>query len=138
MNDTAYNYTLQDLLCLKTFNEIVSFSSTLDFSKKITEWAEKEFLNGNDSESLLILASLNLDPHPIDYEVNEYLGRYQRERNIVNPSVELSALVWLRIQLTLLMKASSPQDLESRLAFFYKLCFRLLPIRICINYASPK
>jgi len=118
MNDAAYNYTLQDLLCLKTFDEIASFSSAIDFSKRITEWAEKELLNGNDSESLLILASLNLETHPIDYEVNEYLGRYQREMNIVNPSAELSALVWLRIQLTLLMKANSPQEVESRLAFF--------------------
>ena len=118
MKDTTYNYTLQDLLCLRTFDEVVRFRITPNFSKQITEWAEKELLTGNDSESLLILASLNFESHPIDYKVNEYLGRYQREVNIENPSAELSALVWLRIQLTLLMKANSPEEVEGRLGFF--------------------
>lgn len=118
MKDTTYNYTLQELLCLRTFDEVVRSRITPNFSKQITEWAEKELLTGNDSESLLILASLNFEPHPIDYEVNEYLGRYQREVNAVNPSAELSALVWLRMQLTLLMNANSSEEVEGRLAFF--------------------
>lgn len=128
MKDTTYNYTLQDLLCLRKFDEVVRFRITPDFSKQITEWAEKELLAGNNSESLLILASLNFESQPIDYEVKEYLGRYQREVNIENPSVELSALVWLRIQLTLLMKANSTQEVEGRLAFF---------TQYVLDYAPP-
>lgn len=118
MKDNTYNYTLQDLLCLRTFDEAVRSRVTPNFSKQITEWAEKELLTGKDSESLLILASLNFESHLIDYEVNEYLSRYQREVHIVDPSAELSALVWLRIQLKILMKANSPEEVERRLAFF--------------------
>lgn len=138
MKDNTYNYTLQDLLCLRTFDEAVRSRVTPNFSKQITEWAEKELLTGNDSESLLILASLNFESHPIDYEVNEYLSRYQREVHIVDPSAELNALVWLRIQLKLLMKANSPEEVERRLAFFFKLCFRFPSNCVCIYYISPK
>lgn len=118
MHDAGYDYTLQELLCVREFSKNFETAGLENFSKVITEWAEKEFFSGGESESLLILASLNLDPQPNDYEVEAYLDRYQRSENIANPSAELSALVWLRIQLQLLMAAKSLEEIEQKLQFF--------------------
>jgi len=53
---------------LKKLGEFVTFERIPNINKLITEWTEKELFSGNDFESLLILASLNLETYPIEYE----------------------------------------------------------------------
>lgn len=55
-------------------------------------------MQGNESETLLILASLNLDTHPNAYEVRMYLDRYLRESGQLLPDAKISALIWFKIQ----------------------------------------
>ncbi|WP_372771773.1 hypothetical protein [Pantoea sp. WEP] len=110
--------SLKELLCLKVFSETIEVIRLDDFTKAITDWAEREILAGEESDTLLILASLNLEPIPDRYDVEKYLRIYQREKNIQNPTPNYSALVWLRIKIGYLITASSSNEINKRLAFF--------------------
>lgn len=110
--------TLDELLCIKVFSETFQMAGPDECAQSITEWAEREVMAGAESDTLLILASLNLDPIPDRNEVEKYLLLYQREKNIQNPQPVYSALVWLRLKLGRLLTASSSSEVESRLAFF--------------------
>lgn len=118
MKTDGYVLSLHELLCFKAFNQTFEIASLVEFNKAITEWAEREIIAGKASNTLLILASLNLDPIPDRFEVEKYLLLYQQEQGIQNPSAEQSALVWLRVQLRQLIMASNSCEIESKLAFF--------------------
>lgn len=68
--------SLKELLCLKVFSETIEVICLDDFTKAITDWAEREILSGEESDTLLILASLNLEPIPDRYDVDKYLRIY--------------------------------------------------------------
>jgi len=104
--------SLKELLCLKVFSETIEVIRLDDFTKAITDWAEREILAGEESDTLLILASLNLEPIPDRYDVEKYLRIYQREKNIQNPPPNYSALVLLRIKIGYLITASSSNEIE--------------------------
>jgi len=110
--------SLEDLLCLKVFSETFEVIGLDDFIKAITNWAEREIIAGEESDTLLILASLNLEPTPDRHDVEKYLRIYQREKNIQNPDIYYSALVWLRREISYLITDSSSNEIEKRLAFF--------------------
>ncbi|MBD9553333.1 hypothetical protein IB221_13835 [Pantoea sp. PNT01] len=110
--------SLEDLLCLKVFSETFEVIGLDDFIKAITNWAEREIIAGEESDTLLILASLNLEPTPDRHDVDKYLRIYQREKNIQNPDIYYSALVWLRREISYLITDSSSNEIEKRLAFF--------------------
>lgn len=114
----TYALSLHELLCLKTFSKTFEIINPVELNKAITEWAEREIIAEKASDTLLILASLNLDPIPDRFEVEKYLLLYQQEQGIQNPSAEQSALVWLRVQLGQLIAASNACEIESKLAFF--------------------
>ncbi|MHA7848580.1 hypothetical protein [Serratia sp. D1N4] len=117
MESNTYNYTLTDLLCL------MQIDRPIDHIKAVTEWAEREVMSGNGSETLLILAALSLDKTLDEYEVMLYLDRYLIEVGISYPSRELSALIWLRIQLWQLTHSEDANTAESLLYLFVKTYF---------------
>lgn len=118
MEISEYKYSLQELLCLDVFSQTFNVIRSEVFCKAIIAWAEREVMSGENSEPLLIIASLGLDSTPDRYEVDKYLLMYQREQNIQNPSQYESALVWLRLQLGQLIEARSAIEVENRLKFF--------------------
>lgn len=61
MDNKKYKYSLHEILCLRTYAEAFEAYRVDDYDKEITEWAEREIIEGNASETILILASLNLD-----------------------------------------------------------------------------
>jgi len=118
MEPQVYNYTLNDLLCLSTFKQSLEPVVSDDIIKAITEWAEQEVMAGNGSESLLILASLNLDQTPDTDEVYHYLDRFMREAGIRYPEYKLSALIWLKIKLWQITHCTDAQTAETYLYDF--------------------
>lgn len=113
--ENKYKHDLHEILCLKTIGESFEAYRVDDYDKMILEWAERELLSGNNSESLLILASLNLDKRPDSDEIEHYLYAYMLEQNIVMPSINASAMTWLRIKAWYLMHAETSKELELRL-----------------------
>ncbi|MGJ0481626.1 hypothetical protein [Pantoea agglomerans] len=111
-------HSLQELLCLKVFSETFEVITLDEFNKGITEWAESELIAGGASDTMLILASLNLEAIPDRIDVERYLRLYQRENGIQDPHPHLSALVWLRREIGYLINAESSREIEARLAFF--------------------
>lgn len=114
----SFNYTLHDLLCLSEFRKVIPATGMDDICKAITEWAEQEVLSGNDSGTLLILASLNLDKTPDEDEVRRYFDRYRAETGLSYPAQNFSALIWLKIQISKLIHASNAQSAVVYLSFF--------------------
>lgn len=113
--ENKYKHDLHEILCLKTVGESFEAYRVDDYGKMIIEWAERELLSGNSSELLLILASLNLDKRPDSDEIERYLYAYMLEQNIVMPSINASAVTWLRIKAWYLMHAETSKELELRL-----------------------
>ncbi|WP_455915931.1 hypothetical protein [Pantoea agglomerans] len=119
--------SLYQLLCLRVFSKTFEVIGLDEYCKAITEWAERKVIAGEESDILLILASLNLDPVPDRYEVEKYLLFYQKEQNIQDPTPNHSALAWLRMKLLHLITASTTQDVEIKLAFFTHYFFDYQP-----------
>lgn len=115
MDSTKYKYSLHEILCLKTYAEAFEAYRVDDYDKEITEWAEREIIDGNDSETILILASLNLDKKPDPYEVKHYLSIYMREEHIFLPNLPESSVIWLRIRTWFLLHIESVEEIELRL-----------------------
>lgn len=137
--DNKYKHNLCEILCLKTISETFEAYRVDDYDKMIIEWAERELLSGNDSESLLILASLNLDKYPDSDEIERYLHAYMFEKQIVIPSISASAITWLRIKTRLLMNADTAEEVE--LLLHQLPTFHLSPIsrvfsNICWHFYS--
>ena len=87
-------YSLNDLLGLLVFSRKYHFLyDNLDCL--IIAWAEDKITEGNDSVTLLILASLGLDNQLERTEVELYLSRYMIEQRIVLPPLKTAALVWI-------------------------------------------
>jgi len=118
MESHRYPYTLNDLLCLTRFKQLFESGGGDDIIKAIVEWAEQEVMAGSENESLLILASLNLDKTPDVYEVYNYLERFMREQGIGYPGDQLSALTWLRIRLWEMTHCTDAQMAEVYLSYF--------------------
>lgn len=112
---------LNDLLCLMELRKTARHLATDNYVRAIVEWAGEAVIAGNDSEPLLILASLGLDATPDEDEVSDYLGRYMAEAGLVYPGPNVSALVWLRIQLEHLIRCDTVPGAESHLRFFAEL-----------------
>ena len=118
MDALTYHYTLYDLLCLYEFEPRLEPLHRDKHCRALIGWAEKEVLFGNDSETLLILASFCLDVN-LDYdEINNYLNRYLYESKIKKPSIEASALTWLKIQMWFLLNSQNTEDIEENLSLF--------------------
>ncbi|ALR77958.1 hypothetical protein [[Enterobacter] lignolyticus] len=113
--ENKYKHDLHEILCLKTVGEAFEAYRVDDYDKMIIDWAERELLSGSSSESLLILASLSLDKHPDSDEIERYLHTYMLEQNIVMPSINASAMTWLRLKTWFLMHAETSKELELRL-----------------------
>lgn len=118
MTTFSYPYTLHDLLCLRQFNEIHGALHAEASDKEIVEWAERQVMQGNDSEALLILASLNLDKHPNSDEVRMYLDRYLRESGQALPDAKISTLIWLKLQLWNIIQCEDAKEAETVLYDF--------------------
>uniref|UniRef100_A0A8H9YNP1 Uncharacterized protein n=1 Tax=Pseudomonas tritici TaxID=2745518 RepID=A0A8H9YNP1_9PSED len=118
MTTFSYPYTLHDLLCLRQFNEIHGALHAEACDKEIVEWAERQVMKGNDSEALLILASLNLDKHPNSDEVRMYLDRYLRESGLALPGAKISTLIWLKLQLWNIIQCEDAKEAETALYDF--------------------
>ncbi|WP_054178888.1 hypothetical protein [Trabulsiella odontotermitis] len=113
--ENKYKHDLYEILCLKTFGEAFETYRVDDYDKMIIEWAERELISGNSSETLLILASLNLDKYPDSNEIERYLREYMLETNMVMPSISASSIIWLRIKAWFLMHADTSKEIELRL-----------------------
>jgi hypothetical protein len=113
--ENKYKHELQEILCLKTFGEACEAYRVDDYDRMIIEWAERELLSGNSSETLLILASLNLDKHPDSDEIERYLHTYILENKINVPDISTSSITWLRFKAWFLMQADTSKEVELRL-----------------------
>jgi len=118
MTTPSYPNTFLDLLCLIQFNEALYPLSKANGYKKIVEWAETQIMNGDKSEALLILASLDLDKALDEDDVKRYLDRYLRESGQHFPDKKLSALIWLKIQLWNLIHCENTHTAEGLLYEF--------------------
>lgn len=95
-------------MCLYEFEPLLEPLHREKHYNALINWVEKEVLFGNDSETLLIIASFCLDAK-LDYdEINGYLNRYLYENKIKRPSADASALVWLKIQMWHLLNTQTP------------------------------
>jgi hypothetical protein len=63
-----------------------------DLDCLIIAWAEDQITEGNDSETLLILASLGLDNEPERTEVELYLLRYMTKQRIRSATAKNSSI----------------------------------------------
>lgn len=88
-------------------------------------WAENQITEGNDSETLLILASLGLDEQPEQTEVELYLSRYMAEQRIELPQLKTAALVWIKLFMGQLSQCASIHDAEQKMYFL--MCYCLEP-----------
>ena len=85
------NLSLYEILSLYRFNQYYGSPSEYFYSSGlIIDWAEKQVMQGDDSEILLIIASLGLDKKIDSDEVMTYLKRYLSEKNISIPSTDES------------------------------------------------
>lgn len=109
---------LNDLLCLMELRKTARHLADENYARAIVEWAEEAVIAGNNSEPLLILASLGLDAAPNEDEIRDYLGRFMIEAGLIYPGPNVSALVWLRAELTKLLQHQNLKDVEYHLAFF--------------------
>ncbi|MCU6671522.1 hypothetical protein M8013_22645 [Enterobacteriaceae bacterium H4N4] len=107
-------YTLHELLCMFVFlqNRVYPQDTTY---RQIVGWAENRVMAGDDSEPLLILASLGLQTEPARHEVTHWLERYLVEQQLVWPDARMAALVWLRIFLDDLLTCNDIATAEQRL-----------------------
>ncbi|MGF6421380.1 hypothetical protein ABIE11_000844 [Lelliottia sp. 489] len=113
--ENKYTHDLHEILCLKTFGEAFEAYRVDDYDRMITEWAERELLSLNSSETLLILASLNLDKHLESDAIERYLHAYMHEKNMIVPDISTSSITWLRFKAWCLMQADSSTEIELRL-----------------------
>jgi len=127
MEEFNGDFSLHDLLCFKESSKIFRMGEEDTFNKLITEWAEKEVMSGNNSSTLLIIASLNLDAQPDRNDVESYLPRYLNEISINYPTYKISLLVWLKHKISLIYHADSAKDIEALLYFFAVGCFDYPP-----------
>lgn len=117
-------YTLNDLLGLLVFSQKYPFLHD-DLDGLIIAWAEDQITAGNESETLLILASLALDNQPVRAEVELYLSRYMAEQRIDLPPLKTAALVWIKLFMRQLSRCASIHDAEQKLSFL--VCYWLEP-----------
>ncbi|WP_333849823.1 hypothetical protein [Leclercia sp.] len=117
-------YTLNDLLGLVVFARKYPVLHN-DLDSLIVAWAENQITEGNDSETLLILASLGLDNQPERTEVELYLARYLAEQRIELPPLKTAALVWIKLFLRQLSQCASIHDAEKKMDFL--VCYWLEP-----------
>ena len=122
MESHEYNYTLAELLCLNEFKKVFEPIGIDDIVKAITKWAEQEVMSGNGSESLLILASLNLDKTPDVDEFHYYLDRFMLDAGLSYPAHELSTLTWLKIALWKITHCDDVQTAEDYL-YNFAICY---------------
>ncbi|MFV8797153.1 hypothetical protein ACNSO8_00700 [Yersinia sp. LJYL362] len=109
-------YTLNDLLGLLVFSQKYHFLHN-DLDCLIIAWAEDKITEGNDSETLLILASLGLDNQPERTEVELYMSRYIAEQRIALPPLKTAALVWIKLFMSQLSQCTSIHDAEQKIYF---------------------
>lgn len=111
-----YIYSLNDLLGLLIFSRKYHFLHD-NRDCLIIAWAEDKITEGNDSGTLLILASLGLDNQPERNEVELYLSRYMIEQRIVLPPLKTAALVWIKLFMSQLSQCTSIHDAEQKMYF---------------------
>ena len=121
------SYSLQELISLNVFRKEYGTFGFDTFATDVTAWAENQVMAGSQSETLLILASLNLEHFPDRDEVELYLARYQQENGMANPDKIISTLIWLRIRLQQISDAVNVIEVEYRLAFFTQVCLDFSP-----------
>lgn len=111
---TTTPYTLHELLCMHIFlqDALIPHDET---DRQIVCWAENRVMAGDDSEPLLILASLGLQADPERHEVAHWLERYLAEQQQAWPDSRIAALVWLRITLDDLLNGRDIPAAERRL-----------------------
>ena len=114
-------YPLNELLGLLVFSGKYEFlHNGLDCM--IIAWAEDQIIKGNDSETLLILASLGLDNQPERAEVELYMSRYMAEQQINLPPLKTAALVWIKLFMSQLSQCASIHDAEQKMYFLVCHC----------------
>nr|WP_243404517.1 hypothetical protein [Serratia liquefaciens] len=109
-------YTLNDLLGLFVFSQRYRFLH-YDFDRLFIAWAEDQITEGNDSDTLLILASLGFDKQPERTEVELFMSRYMAEQRIDMPPLKTAALVWIKLFLRELSQCASIHDAEQKMYF---------------------
>jgi len=109
-------YTLNDVLGLLVFSGKYQFLHN-DLDCMIIAWAEDQIIEGNDSETLLILASLGLDNQPVRAEVELYMSRYMAEQQINLPPLKTASLVWIKLFMSQLSQSASIHDAEQKMYF---------------------
>lgn len=109
-------YTLNELLGLLVFSGKYQFLHN-DLDYMIIAWAEDQIIEGNNSETLLILASLGLDNQPVRAEVELYMSRYIAEQQINLPTLKIAALVWIKLFMSQLSQSASIHDAGQKMCF---------------------
>lgn len=107
-------FTLHELLCLHVFLQHSAYPQETTY-RQIVGWAEDRVMAGDDSEPLLILASLGLQTEPERHDVTHWLERYLAELQLAWPDRQIADLVWLRIFLDDLLQCSDIPAAERRL-----------------------
>ncbi|SET09792.1 hypothetical protein [Thorsellia anophelis] len=137
-----YQYTLMELLCFKVIDDVpfgqngninrmiidweesYQYSIELppftkvDINRMIVKWAENLIMQENISDSLLILASLDLDSTISEIDFKNYLNRYLIENKISLPSLKFAHIVWLKFFLRHLLTLKDRNAIENTLSVF--------------------
>lgn len=111
--------SLDEILSLYCFNLYYGSPSEYFYSSEmIINWAENQVMQGSNSETLLVIASLGLDRQIDSDEVNSYLKRYLFEENISIPEINYSCLVFMRLFIQKIMICNNLGDIDNILANF--------------------
>lgn len=113
------NLSLDEILSLYKFNLYYGSSSEHFYSNELViNWAEKQVMQNNDSEILLIIASLGLDKQIDSDEVITYLKRYLAEKNIAIPDINYSSLIVLKLLIQKIISSNNLNDTDFLLSSF--------------------
>ena len=111
-----FPYTLNELLGLLVFSREHHFLQN-DMDRLFIAWAEDQITEGNDSDTLLILASLGFDKQPERTEVELFLSRYMAEQRIDLPPLKTAALVWIKLFVRQVSQCATIHDAEQKMYF---------------------
>jgi|GEM_PF-6552300 len=127
--------SLDEILSLRCIYDYDSRIPNLFLSlKMITNWAEEEVIQGNLSESLLILASLGLDTKIDSDEIQLYLDHYLAENDIKRPTLNYSSLILFRIFVERLACSKTLEEMSELMSdmLFNGMILKVDTLIICI------
>lgn len=105
--------------------------------REYTDWAEQQVLKGNDSENVLMLASLGLDRELDWYDVSSYFYAYLKEIGASIPDKDEADYYYVRRAFKMIAYANTDEALWSEVSKYFSgwcLSFYREPLNNAVSY----